>query len=144
MNSCASAFPYTGDICKEELLSQKENFFLEYQSSDILVLRNISISAVEQMDALSSECREVSMPFLCLYFSGGICDENGTYLIATRETCTEISNGACHDEFKEAHSEIPDCSVLPEEQNICSSTPSGMLFYLGQEVLTCIIIIVCF
>ena len=133
MNSCASAFPYTGNICKEELLSQKENFFLEHQSSDVLVLRNISISAVEQMDAISSECREVSMPFLCLYFSGGICDENGTHLITTRETCTEISNGACHEEFREAHSEglnIPDCSVLPEEQNICSSTSSsGMLFY---------------
>ena len=138
MNSCTSAFPYTGDICKEELLSQKENFFLEHQSSDILVLRNISISAVEQMDAISPECREVSMSFLCLYFSGGICDENGTHLIATRKTCMEISNRACHAEFKEARIDglnIPDCSVLPEEKNICSSTPSGMLFYLARKAL---------
>ena len=132
MNSCVSAFPYTGDICKEELLSQKENFFLEDQSSDVLVLRNISISAVEQIDAISPECREVSIPFLCLYFSGGICDKNGTHLIATRETCEEINNGACHMEFKETGSgglNIPDCSVLPKEQNICSGVSSGMLFY---------------
>ena len=103
--------------------SQKENTFLEGQSIDILVLRNISISAVEQIAAISPECREVGMPFLCLYFSGGICDKNGTHLIATRETCAEISNGACHMEFKEAGSgglNIPDCSVLPEKQNVCS------------------------
>ena len=128
MNSCVSAFPYTGDICKEELLSQKENFFLEGQSSDILILRNISISAVEQIAAISSGCREVGMPFLCLYFSGGICDKNGTHLIATRETCEEISNGVCYMEFKQAGLNIPDCSVLPEEQNICFGRSSGILF----------------
>ena len=132
MNSCVSAFSYTGDICREKLLSIKENFFLESQSSDILVLRNISISAVEQIAAISPGCKEVCMPFLCLYFSGGICDESGTHLIANRETCEEISNAACHMEFKEAGSgglNIPDCSVLPEEQNVYPSILSGILFY---------------
>ena len=60
--------------------------------------------------------------------------KNGTHLIATRETCA-LRSAMEHAmmEFREAHSEglnIPDCSVLPEEQNICSSTSSsGMLFY---------------
>ena len=124
---CASAFPYTGNFCREELLSQRENCFLDPQPSDILVLKNISISAFEQF---SSECKEVGMSFLCLYLSGGICDENGTHFLPTKETCISISNGTCHMEFEEAESfgfSRPNCSVLPaEEFSSCSNASSGI------------------
>ena len=86
------------------------------------------------------------MPFLCLYFSGGICDENGMHLIATRKTCTEISNGACQIEFERARSNglnVPDCSGLPEEQINCSAITSGMLFYYSWRDIQEVAILVC-
>ena len=116
MNNCVSAFPYTGDICKEELLSQKENFFLDGQSSDILVLRNISISAVEQIAAISPECREVSMPFLCLYFSGG-------FVIRMERT---LSPPEKHVQRLAMEYAINRLQFFPEEQSICSGISSGI------------------
>ena len=120
---CDSAFLYSGNICREELLSQRENCFLDPQPSDILVLKNISIPAIEE---ISPECKEVSMSFLCHYLSGGICDENGTHFLPTKETCFEISNGTCYMAFEQAGLSRPNCSILPEEElSSCSNVSSG-------------------
>ena len=128
----ASCIPYTGDVCREELLSQREDCLLEPQTSDLLILNSPSQMFISQIDSLrafgSPGCRATGVPFLCL-LTLGVCDRNGTQVLPSKETCIEISNGACRVEFEQAGTlgfSIPDCSILPEEKfSICSKNGSG-------------------
>ena len=111
----ASCIPYTGEFCREELLSQREDCLLEPQTSDLLILNNPNQLFIDQIGSLSPGCRAIGVSFLCL-LTLGVCDDNGTQFLPSRETCIEISNGACHVEFEQAGFSIPDCSILPEEE----------------------------
>ena len=125
--TCASAFNYTGELCREELLSQRESCFLEPQTSDLLILNNPSQMFMTQISTFrvfgSPECVAAGIPFLCL-LTLGVCDNNGTQFLPSKETCIEISNGACRMEFEQARAlglGTPDCSILPEEEfSVCS------------------------
>ena len=124
-----SCIPYTGDFCREELLSQREDCLLEPQTSDLLILNNPSQMFMTQISSLrangSAECVAAGVPFLCL-LTLGMCDNNGTQFLPGKETCIEISNGACSVEFEQARTlglSTPDCSILPEEKfSICLSS----------------------
>ena len=119
----ASCVPYTGDFCREELLSQRKNCFLESQTSDLLIFNNPRPSQIHSLVAFGSPgCRATGVPFLCL-LTLGVCGRNGTQVLPSKETCIEISNGACRVEFEQAGTlgfSTPDCSILPEEEfSIC-------------------------
>ena len=124
----SSCIPYTGDFCREELLSQREDCLLEPQTSDLLILNSPSQMIISQISSLSAfgspGCRAVGVPFLCL-LALGVCSRNGTQVLPSRETCIEISNEACRVELEQARTlgfSIPDCSILPEEEfSICLS-----------------------
>ena len=133
----ASCIPYTGDFCREELLSLREDCLLEPRTSDLLILNSPSQMFISQIGSLSTfgsaECRATGVPFLCL-LTLGICDTNETQLFPSKETCIEISNGACRVEFEQARAlgfSTPDCSILPEEAfSICvSRNGSGNIEY---------------
>ena len=124
----ASCISYTDDFCREELLSQREDCLLEPRTSDLLILNNPSQMFISQIDSLkafgSPECRAIGVPFLCL-LTLGVCGRNGTQVLPSKETCIEISNGACRVEFEQAGTlgfSTPDCSILPKEEfSICLS-----------------------
>ena len=128
----ASCIPYTGDFCREELLSQREDCLLEPRTSDLLILNSPSQMIISQISNLSAfgspECRATGIPFLCL-LNFVVCGRNRTQVLPSKETCIEISNGACHVEFEQADTlgfSIPDCSILPKEEfSICSKNGSG-------------------
>ena len=128
----ASCVPYTDDFCREELLSQREDCLLEPQTSDLLILNKPSQMFIRQIDSLkafgSPGCRAAGVPLLCL-LTLGVCGRDGTQVLPTKETCIEISNGACRVEFELARSHgfsTPDCSILPEEEfSICLSIING-------------------
>ena len=120
--SCASPVLYTEEFCKEELLSQREDCFLEPRTSDLLILSNPDKLFISQIGSLrafgTSGCVAAGIPFLCLV-TLGVC-QNGTAYFSTKETCTEISNGVCRMEFQQARTlgfSTPDCSILPEEES---------------------------
>ena len=122
----ASCIPYTGDFCREELLSQREDCLLEPRTNDLLILNIPSQMFINQIGSLmtfgSPGCRAVGVPFLCL-LTLGMCDNNGTRFLPSKETCIEISNGACCVELEHNLGfSTPDCSTLPEEESsICLS-----------------------
>ena len=83
------------------------------------------VSQISSLSAFGSpECRAAGVPFLCL-LTLGVCDRNGTQVLPNKETCIEISNGACRVELEQARTlefSILDCSILPEEEfSICLS-----------------------
>ena len=110
------------------MLSLRENCLLEPRTSDLLILNNPSQMIISQIGSLSTfgraECVAAGVPFLCL-LTLGVCDNNGTQFLPCKETCIEISNGACHEEFELARTlgfSTLDCSILPKEEfSICLS-----------------------
>ena len=94
----SSCIPYTGDFCREELLSQREDCLLEPQTSDLLILNSPGQMFISQISILSAfgsaECTATGVPFLCL-LTLGVCGRNGTQIPSQQRTCIEISNGAC-------------------------------------------------
>ena len=106
----------------------REDCLLEPRTSDLLILKNPSQMFINQIGSLrkfgSPGCKEAGVPFFCL-LTLGMCDSNGTRFLPSKETCIEISNGACRVELEQARTlgfSTPDCSILPEEESsICLS-----------------------
>ena len=69
----------------------------------------------------SSECRELVVPFLCLY-QFGLCDTSGIFIQPTIGQCEEIRDVVCRTEWATALRfgiDLPDCRILPMESPSC-------------------------
>lgn len=125
-NMCEDATPYSGSVCRDELLAIAECFPDEsFLSGDdpILVVQNTEASLRQTRELFSAfelfgsaECVAAATPFLCLHLFGGICDKSGRHYLPTASECLEISTGPCRMEWELARSlgmEIVDCNALP-------------------------------
>ena len=84
---------------------------------------------------LSPQCREVALPFLCLYLFP-LCDDNQTTYLPSMAQCISISTDICRTEWLLASSlvnNLPVCSDLP---NV--SPCNGMLHCMCAFVNTVI------
>ncbi len=93
-----------------------------------MVFNNASEQAAQFIGALRAfgtpECVMATVPFLCLYLFGGVCDGNGTHFLPTREECIEISTGVCRTEWELAGNAmitLPNCAILPRQESITCS-----------------------
>ena len=69
----------------------------------------------------SPECRELVVPFLCLYLFG-LCDMSGIFIQPTIGQCEEIRDVVCHTEWATAlrfNIDLPDCGIFPTESPSC-------------------------
>ena len=135
---CANAVPYSGSVCRNELLAMTQCFPDIFSVSDndpVLVL--VSSESLSEMTQLlnafelfgSPECVAAATPFLCVYLFGGLCDEGGQHYLPTAGECEEISTGICRREWQLARSfgmDIVDCRRLPRElPSLCASNFSS-------------------
>ena len=70
---------------------------------------------------LSPECRELVVPFLCLYLFG-LCDMSGIFIQPTIGQCEEIRDVVCRTEWATAlrfSIDLPDCEIFPMESPSC-------------------------
>ena len=70
---------------------------------------------------LSPECRELVVPFLCLYLFG-LCDTSGSFIQPTIGQCEEIRDVVCRTEWATALRfgiDLPDCGIFPMESPSC-------------------------
>ena len=124
--------PYSGSVCREELLSLIE--CSSENSTDLLVLADTSVQAQQFIRGLqafgSPECVAAAVPFLCLSLFGGVCDENGTHYLPMQRECLDISTGVCRMEWKLARDlgiGLPNCTALPIDSTSSSCSNSSQL-----------------
>eukprot|EP00731_Ephydatia_muelleri_P010669 Em0005g1255a len=75
-------------------------------------------------DFLSPQCKEVALPFLCLYLFP-LCDDNQTTYLPSMAQCISISTDICRTEWLLASSlvnNLPVCSKLPNVSPCNGST----------------------
>lgn len=130
---CASAVPYSGSVCREELLSMRDCIPGLSLPPQLLVGTNSSITQAQQLVGslelfASPECVSAAAPLLCGYLFGGVCDSSGVNYLPTAGECLEISTGVCRTEWELARSfgmEILNCSTLPRiRPGVCSDLTS--------------------
>ena len=69
----------------------------------------------------SPECRELVVPFLCLY-QFGLCGMSGIFIQPTIGQCEEIRDVVCRTEWATALRfgiNLPDCGIFPTESPSC-------------------------
>ena len=69
----------------------------------------------------SPECRELVVPFLCLY-QFGLCDMSGIFIQPTIGQCEEIRDVVCRTEWATVLRfgiDLPDCEIFPTESPSC-------------------------
>ena len=141
-NRCMSAIPYSGNICREELLSLIE--CSSENSTDLLVLADTSVQAQQFIRGLkafgSPGCVAAAVPLLCLSLFGGVCDENGAHYLPTRRECLDISTGVCQMEWELAQMnglQLPvDCTLLPERSSeMCSNREKNLNTTTGESCM---------
>ena len=93
---------------------------------NILVTQNDESTASQMVFGLSiikpsPECRELVVPFLCLYLFG-LCDMLGIFIQPTIGQCEEIRDVVCTTEWATALRfgiDLPDCGIFPKESLSC-------------------------
>ena len=69
----------------------------------------------------SPECRELVVPFLCLY-QFGLCDMSGIFIQPTIGQCEKIRDVVCRNEWTTVLRfgiDLPDCGIFPTESPSC-------------------------
>ena len=94
---------------------------------NILVQQNDESTASQILFGLdnfikpSPECRELVVPFLCLY-QFGLCDTSGIFIQPTIGQCEEIRDVVCRTEWATALGygiDLPNCEIFPMESPSC-------------------------
>ena len=94
---------------------------------NILVKQNDESTASQILLGLDNfikptpECRELVVPFLCLY-QFGLCDMSGIFIQPTIAQCEEIRDVVCRTEWATALRfgiDLPDCGIFPMESPSC-------------------------
>ena len=125
--TCAQVTAYSGDICRDELLSLQTCFSdgvasppsaLNIPSSiDQEIGENIIMSLANGLSILhpSQQCREAIMSLLCISVFN-LCDHNDTLLTIPREYCLHIRDNVCDQVWHKAvdfQFPLPVCEDLP-------------------------------
>ncbi len=129
---CNETIYYDGEVCREELLS----FVGSCDSNstrDIRVFHNASSTIPNLIAGLqivgTPGCIQEAIPFICLYYFGGVCDVNGMKQQASSTECSILSNGLCQAEWKLGKNvgfNLPICELLPPATSsvkACTDTP---------------------
>ena len=130
-------FNATHQTCPTTLIQNSvcENSLVDILSSmncdtdlggNILVKQNDESTASQILFGLdiinpSPECRELVVPFLCLY-QFGLCDMSGIFIQPTIGQCEEIRDVVCPTEWATALGfgiDLPDCGIFPMESPSC-------------------------
>ena len=126
--TCAQVTAYSGDICRDELLSLQTCFShgltsppsgLNIPSSiDQEIGENYIVSLVNVLSILrpSQQCRKAILPFICT-FTFNLCDSNNTLYTILREDCLHVRDDVCAEEWQIAvyfQLPLPVCEDIPD------------------------------
>lgn len=117
--SCNGTIEYSGEICREHLLSSAK-MCDNASSQSVRVFEDASVEASSLLAGFqivgSDECIDAAVPFLCLYTFRGLCDINGMRQMPTSTECTALADGVCQREWDLAQQfnfNLPTCAQLP-------------------------------
>ena len=136
-NNCTQVSEYSGEICKDELVSLQMCFSgvtspLNIPSSiDQQTGESDAMSLVNGLSFLnpSQQCSEAIMPFLCLY-TFNLCDSNNTLHTILRQDCLDIRDDICAREWSQGvtflgDGVLPVCEDLPDVIENCTGKLSS-------------------
>ena len=131
-NTSCTPILYAGNasLCHSFLLQYKSCNANLNDTDGVYISSNINVNESERIASqlnilqyiLSPKCRNVGLPFICLYLFPP-CDWNGTEYLPTSEQCRSISTDICKNEWTLAQNMInglPDCASLPN-MTACNS-----------------------
>ena len=126
--TCAQVTAYSGDICRNELLSLQTCFSGVTSPPPALNIPSSIDQETGESDAMilvnglsflspSQQCQEAVIPFLCFSIFN-LCDSSNTLHTATREDCLYIRDDVCVSEWSTAvkllgGDVLPVCEELP-------------------------------
>ncbi len=132
--TCSLVEPYSGEVCREELISLQLCLFDETASSSALnIPTSISQDSSEEQAMLlvnglsflspSEECLEEIFPFLCLALFP-LCDPDNNLRTISRVGCLSLRDEICVDTWRMAvqvlgPGVLPICESLPDISNEC-------------------------
>lgn len=119
---CATNLSYSGlTVCKEELKSLSNCLPSYNDGNGVFIQSNQSENFFLLLDALNStsnECRDVALPFFCVYFFG-LCDSTGKAYRPSYRQCVDISTNLCATEWlligNISNLTLPNCESFPNE-----------------------------
>ena len=132
--ACSQVEPYSGEVCRDHLISLQLCFFDATASSSALnIPTSISQDSSEEQAKIlvtglsflnpSDECLGAILPFLCLALFP-LCDPDNYLRIISRTDCLSLRDEICvdtlrmADQFLEA-TVFPTCEDLPDISNEC-------------------------
>ena len=129
--SCAQVTVYSGDICRNELLSLQTCFSGVTSPSPALNIPSSIDQETGESDATrlvnglsffnpSQQCKEAIIPFLCISIFN-LCDSSNTLHTALRKDCLYIRDDVCVSEWSTAV-EFLGADVLP----VCEELPDNI------------------
>ena len=111
---------YSGDSCREYLLSFA-NSCDNTSSNSVRVFRDASTETSNLIAGFNlvggEECIQAAIPFLCLFYFGGVCDRLGVKQVPTSDKCLSLSTGVCQREWElglQSGFNLPDCESLSD------------------------------
>ena len=132
---CSSNITYEGDVCRTHLQQLQECLPDIERGSEVYISPGNEEQNVIEMQAMqligglnllnpSSECREVVIPFLCLYLFP-LCDANRTMYQPSSDECTTFSTDTCAREWQAAIDHLgmgvlPQCESFPDTSISCT------------------------
>ena len=128
VSTCAQVTVYSGDICRNELLSLITCFSGVTSPPPALNIPSSIDQETGESDAMSlvnglsflnpsQQCQEAIIPFLCISIFN-LCDSSNTLHTALREDCLHIRDDVCVSEWSTAV-ELLGADVLP----VCEELP---------------------
>ena len=131
VSTCAQVTVYSGDICRNELLSLQTCFSgvtspppalnvpssIDQETGESDVVRLVNCLSFLNS---SQQCLEAIIPFLCISIFN-LCDSSNTLHTALREDCLYIRDDVCVSEWSTAV-ELLGADVLP----VCEELPDNI------------------
>ena len=150
VSTCAQVTVYSGDICRNELLSLQTCFSGVTSPSPALSIpssidqetgESIAMRFVNGLSFLnpSQQCKEAIIPFLCISIFN-LCDSSNTLHTALREDCLYIRDDVCVSEWSTAvellgADVLPVCEELPDNITVeCTGKSMELLLSLGTQI----------
>ena len=134
VTACSQVEPYSGEVCRDELVSLQLCLFDTTASSPSLnIPTSISQDFSEEMAMLlvnglsflspSEECLGELLPFLCLALFP-LCDPDNNLRTISRADCLSLRDEICVDTWRMAvqflgSGVLPICENLPDISNEC-------------------------
>ena len=153
--TCSQMEPYSGEVCREELVSLQLCLFDATASSSALnIPTSISQDSSEEMAEIlvnglsflnpSEKCLGAILPFLCLALFP-LCDPDNNLRTISRADCLSLRDEICVDTLRMAElfvqaRVLPTCEDLPDISNECINSKLLCMgnFVYDYSVVVCI------